>query len=68
MREILVKIKQNCLACQLILKRLNEWGLKYKTEESSESVPRVKVGETELTPPITTNNLRKFFNRMGMMP
>ena len=68
MTEILVKIKKNCLACQLLINRLKQWGLTYRTVESDESVPRVKVGETELLPPITTKELRKFFKRMSMMP
>lgn len=68
MPDIIVKIKKNCLACRLVIERLKAWGLKYKEVESDESVPRVSIGESELLPPITTQSLRKFFERMSMMP
>ena len=68
MSDIIVKIKKNCLACRLVIERLKAWGLNYKTVESDESVPRVSIGESELLPPITTQSLRKFFERMSMMP
>ena len=68
MSDIIVKIKKNCLACHLVIERLKAWGLKYKEVESDESVPRVSIGESELLPPITTQSLRKFFERMSMMP
>lgn len=68
MSDIIVKIKKNCLACRLVIERLRAWGLNYKTVESDESVPRVSIGESELPPPITTQSLRKFFERMSMMP
>lgn len=68
MSDIIVKIKKNCLACRLVIERLKAWGLKYTAVESDESVPRVSIGESELLPPITTQSLRKFFERMSMMP
>lgn len=68
MPDIIVKIKKNCLACRLVIERLKAWGLKYKEVEFDESVPRVSIGESELLPPITTQSLRKFFERMSMMP
>lgn len=59
---LIVKIRENCLMCDMTLQRLDELGISYKTEITIGIAPiLVKNGRT-LQPPFNTSKLKKFLS------
>lgn len=61
---LILHLKQNCLACALVRKRLEELKVSFNVVESEGSVPTLVYNGLTLSPPITSLKLKAFLKTL----
>lgn len=61
---LIVKIRKNCLMCDMTLQRLNELNAEYKTELTTDVAPILIMNGKTLQTPFNTTKLKNFLKEV----
>ena len=61
---LIVKIRENCLMCDMTIQRLDEMGVSYKTEITTDIAPILVKNGKMLQTPFNTTKLKNFLNEV----
>ena len=63
--RIILYRKDNCLACELVRRRLVELNVPFEVRDFEGAVPILKIGEQTFFPPISTKTLKFNLDKYG---
>lgn len=61
---LIVKIRKNCLMCDMTLQRLDELNVEYKTELTNDVSPILIMNGKTLQTPFNTSKLKNFLKEV----